>query len=45
MFRIDDRDRFGNQLYPIAERKPVPGPGAYEQKDSMENRAQKIIVV
>lgn len=35
MFKIDDRDRFGNQKYPIADRKQVPGPGAYDLKDSI----------
>ena len=30
MFLVDDRDRFGNQLYPIAPKLKVPGPGTYE---------------
>jgi len=29
MFIEDDRDRFGNQKYPIAGHMGVPGPGAY----------------
>ena len=29
MFIEDDRDRFGNQKYPIANRLNVPGPGTY----------------
>jgi len=29
MFIEDDRDRFGNQKYPIAAINNVPGPGAY----------------
>ena len=29
MFRQDDRDRFGDQKYPIVARAQVPGPGAY----------------
>ncbi len=28
----DDRDRFGNQIYPIAPMLKVPGPGSYEIK-------------
>jgi hypothetical protein len=29
MFVQDDRDRFGDQKFPIAFRLNVPGPGAY----------------
>jgi hypothetical protein len=36
MFIVDDRDRFGNQKYPIAHRVNVPGPGAYENNISIE---------
>lgn len=35
MFVLDDRDRFGDQIYPIAPKLKVPGPGSYEIKDSM----------
>ena len=35
MFVLDDRDRFGNQAFPIATRVNVPGPGAYEVLDTM----------
>ena len=45
MFIIDDRDRFGEQKYPIAGRLNVPGPGAYDLKDNIEGKAQKITVV
>jgi hypothetical protein len=45
MFIQDDRDRFGDQKYPIASRAPVPGPGAYVVKNSMEEQAQKVMVV
>ena len=45
MFVEDDRDRFGNQKYPIAQRVNVPGPGSYEIKNSLENHAKKIILV
>ena len=36
MFVRDDRDRFGNQIFPIAPKVNVPGPGAYEIGDTME---------
>ena len=29
MFVLDDRDRFGDQIYPIAPKLKVPGPGTY----------------
>ena len=45
MFIKDDRDRFGDQKYPIVGRPQVPGPGAYENKGSLEEHAQKIVVV
>lgn len=45
MFIQDDRDRFGDQKYPIVNKAGVPGPGAYDIKQSIENVAQKIIVV
>ena len=45
MFILDDRDRFGKQVFPIATRVPVPGPGAYEITDTMEERAKKILLV
>jgi|LakMenE01Jun11ns_1017448.scaffolds.fasta_scaffold6922774_1 hypothetical protein len=45
MFIEDDRDRFGNQKYPIAQRANVPGPGAYEVKNSLEDHAKKIVLV
>lgn len=35
MFMEDDRDRFGNQKYPIAYKLNVPGPGTYDVKDSL----------
>ena len=45
MFIEDDRDRFGNQKYPIAARVNVPGPGAYEIRDTIEGKVQKIVLV
>jgi hypothetical protein len=29
MFVLDDRDRFGEQIFPIAPKLKVPGPGSY----------------
>ena len=45
MFIKDDRDRFGEQMYPIVAKPGVPGPGAYNAKNSMEEHAQKVVVV
>lgn len=45
MFVIDDRDRFGQQKYPIVQHLNVPGPGAYETKHSIEEKAQKVVIV
>lgn len=30
MFVLDDRDRFGDQVFPIAPKLKIPGPGSYE---------------
>ncbi len=45
MFVQDDRDRFGQQKYPIAARANVPGPGAYDIAYSMEEQAKKVTLV
>ena len=45
VFVIDDRDRFGNQIYPIAPKLNVPGPGSYETNDTMQERAKKAVIV
>jgi hypothetical protein len=45
MFAIDDRDRFGNQIFPIAPKLKVPGPGYYELNDNLEDRIKKVILV
>lgn len=45
MFVLDDRDRFGEQAFPIAPKLNVPGPGAYDINDTMEERSKKILLV
>ena len=35
MFVLDDRDRFGDQIFPIAPKLKVPGPGSYQINDSI----------
>ena len=35
MFIKDDRDRFGNQIFPIVPKLNVPGPGSYDEKNTM----------
>lgn len=45
MFMMDDRDRFGEQKFPIAPKLKVPGPGTYEISNTIEDRAKKLIVV
>lgn len=45
MFVRDDRDRFGQQKYPIATRLNVPGPGSYEIMQGIEDQARKITLV
>lgn len=45
MFVNDDRDRFGEQKYPIAPKLNVPGPGAYNINESIEEKAKKVIIV
>ncbi|KAL4428968.1 hypothetical protein ABPG74_011164 [Tetrahymena malaccensis] len=43
MFMKDDRDRFGQQIFPLSSQLPVPGPGKYEQNQySIEKRLQAI---
>lgn len=36
MFVSDDRDRFGDQIFPIVLKTNVPGPGAYNSVESIE---------
>ncbi|KAL4471144.1 hypothetical protein ABPG72_019086 [Tetrahymena utriculariae] len=43
MFMKDDRDRFGQLIFPLSSQLPVPGPGKYEQNQySIEKRLQAI---
>lgn len=35
MFIKDDRDRFGKQLFPVVAKVNNPGPGTYNEKNTM----------
>lgn len=45
MFVVDNHDRFGKQMFPIAEEKNVPGPGSYIINDNIEERAKKVLIL
>lgn len=45
MFVKDDRDRFGDQKYPIAPKLNVPGPGTYEIMKGIEEQARKVALI
>ena len=45
MFIKDDRDRFGQQKYPISSKVNVPGPGAYDIMNGIEEQARKVSLV
>lgn len=45
MFMIDDRDRFGQQKYPISSKVNVPGPGAYDIDKGIEEQSKKVALV
>jgi hypothetical protein len=45
MFVRDDRDRFGQQKYPISAKLNVPGPGTYDVMMGMEEQARKVSLV
>ena len=45
MFSSDDRDRFGQHLFPIAPKVKIPGPGSYEIHDSIEDKAKRVLVI
>lgn len=45
MFNQDDRDRFGDQIFPIVLKTNVPGPGAYNSVETIEEKAKKVIVL
>ena len=38
-------DRFGSQIHPINPHLNVPGPGSYKSKESIEDRANKVLVI
>lgn len=42
MFAKDDRDRFGNQIFPVVARVNNPGPGSYAEKNTMESKAKRV---
>lgn len=45
MFAVGNTDRFGQQIYPVNPKLNVPGPGAYKYADSLEDHANRILVV
>ncbi len=45
MFQKDDRNRFGEQKYPISSKVNVPGPGAYEIMKGIQEQSKKVTLV
>lgn len=45
MFVQDDRDRFGSQIFPVAPKLKIPGPGHYQISDTLEDRIKKLVLV
>lgn len=45
MFMEGNLDRFGEQVYPISPKLRVPGPGAYNYHNSLEDKANRILIV
>ena len=45
MFVIDERNRFGERMFPLVEKFKVPGPGAYQANESLEKRVKKIRIM
>lgn len=45
MFVMDDRDRFGDQIFPIVLKTQVPGPGTYDVIETIEDKAKKIVIL
>ena len=45
MFVEGNTDRFGEQIFPINPPLNVPGPGAYKYDDSLEEKANRILVL
>lgn len=44
MFLVDDRDRFGEQRFPIAPKLNLPGPGTYKIPDTLEDKANLVLI-
>ena len=44
-FMEGNTDRFGRQIHPISPHLNVPGPGSYKAKESIEDRANKLLIV
>jgi hypothetical protein len=45
MFVQSEHDRFGNQVFPIAVKVKVPGPGQYEVHGNLEDKIKKLMLV
>ena len=45
VFAEGNLDRFGNQKYPINPPLNVPGPGSYDFADSLEDKANRALIV
>jgi hypothetical protein len=45
MFMQADHDRFGHQMFPIAPKLKVPGPGHYDVHDNMEDKIRKLVLL
>lgn len=45
MFADGNLDRFGQPIFPLSPKINVPGPGAYSFSDSLEDKANRILVV
>jgi hypothetical protein len=44
-FAEGNTDRFGNQKYPTLARISLPGPGSYDTHGTLEEKAQRIIIL
>lgn len=40
MFAQDDRDRFGDQIFPVVPKLKVPVPGSYDSHGSIEEKTK-----
>ena len=45
MFMEGHVDRFGDMIYPIKAATNVPGPGAYHYEDTLQSKANKILIL